>query len=95
MKFRPSLDGHYKRLWSKNEYFEDVKCRIRCGEVYLREERLALEVELRSHVRACYHDLQVRTTGLLCNPTWRRLILFAKWAHLQRRVRARSTSSRR
>ena len=79
MKFRPSLDGHYKRRWAENERFEEVKARIRSGSRDdLIPERNHLEEMLSRHVRECRLDLVQRTAHILCNPTWRRLILGAR-----------------
>lgn len=87
MRFRPSLDGHYKAQWPGNARFEEVKRRVRNGED-LWDERNRLEGALQCHVRERYADLERRTRALLVNPTWRRLILFAKWSHLFRRCHA-------
>lgn len=90
MKFRPSLDGFYKRSWEHNERYETIKRELRQSpSECLAQERARLEPLLTAHVHACYDELYKRTRCILCNPTWRRLILLSKWACIQRRVQTR------
>ena len=87
MKFRPSLDGFYKRSWEHNEQYETLKRQMkRTPTEYLARERVRLEDLLRKHVRECYADLHERTRHILSNPVWRRLILFSKWSSIERRI---------
>lgn len=81
MKFRPSLHGHYKRLWIHNDRFEEVKKMVRNGQDEFLLERGRLEQELIKHIRECYLELSERTKNILSSPTWRRLILSAKCSY--------------
>ena len=85
MKFQPSLHGYYKRSWVHNNRFEEVKKEIRTGNAFLIYERLQLEQDLVRHVQCSILELHARTRFLLSNPTWRRLILRARWSTLARR----------